>query len=126
MRKIEAFGEEPTEKLLRLKLVNEPYYVDLYAVDEDGRERTCGRILEINEHGIQRSTDVNPELGFPLDAEGRVKLAGDVDDELADSLARLRSVVASKVGATGDFIIMSNGAANIYLSDIQAILDHFE
>ena len=46
----------------------------LLVVDEDGEPVNGGKLLELRPEGIVRTEDVDPSLGFPLDARGCLKI----------------------------------------------------
>lgn len=48
--------------------------VAVCAVDEKGERLVHGYLLKITERGVVREKGVNPDLGFPLDEDGRLKL----------------------------------------------------
>lgn len=64
------------EERLRLQLLKtEEDGVCLSVVDEDGYLVPGGNLILVESSGkFRRMTHVNPDFGFPLDAEGRIEL----------------------------------------------------
>ncbi len=63
------------EKIVRLRLVRGgPGIIKLVVVSDDGERLPCGTILSLVAGGrIHREVRVDPDCGFELDGEGRVK-----------------------------------------------------
>ena len=72
---------EPTpepEKVLRLRLRQCDRSGELWAVDEGGASpRKGSHVAILSRNGLTRIRHVDPDLGFPLDDKGRVKLVGE-------------------------------------------------
>jgi len=82
--RLEIYGEEAKKEeeptILRLVAIGSVRY--LVAVYGNGVTRNRGNILEFWSDGrIGRCEDVNPDLGFQLDKNGRVKVVGVKSDE---------------------------------------------
>lgn len=48
--------------------------MDIFARREDGGIVECGLLLTLSDTGLTRHPGVNPDLGLPLDSDGRIKL----------------------------------------------------
>ena len=77
MPKLQVYDPTPREeeKITRVKLLDYGYgIVTVIAVDKDGYEVAAGNLFQLLPNGkIQRVRCVNPDLGFMLDDEGRIK-----------------------------------------------------
>ncbi len=76
--KFEIYNEKnEEEKKVYLKLEKVGDTIHIIAVDELGDEYECGNLLHINSNGvIIRCTAIDPNLGFKLDENGRIKIHG--------------------------------------------------
>lgn len=73
--KVIAYDQDDTpEQVVYLRLKQEGSGVSVRAVNEDGSGVAGGNLLRIDPTGIYRFPGVNPKLGFPLDASGRLKV----------------------------------------------------
>ncbi|MDD4888895.1 MAG: hypothetical protein PHU85_03115 [Phycisphaerae bacterium] len=68
----EGIKAEPGDVLVRAE--QDGNDVPLMAVDEAGSRRSCGALTSIGPSGAYRYSSVNPDLGLPLDYEGRVRM----------------------------------------------------
>ena len=72
--KLEIFTGEPKDTRLRLKLVSFRDGIHLVVLNEDDTVKMDGYILAIyNDGRIKRHRGVDRNLGFDLDAAGRIK-----------------------------------------------------
>lgn len=66
--------EETKEKEITLRLFAVSGVIDVYCVDENGDRLESGYLLSFGGSGtVYRIADVDPNLGFDLDSEGRIK-----------------------------------------------------
>lgn len=74
---IKVFNKETLIKSILLKLERSNRHdnsVNLIIVDSDGYALEGGHILSIFENGVRRHQNVNPDFGFALDVENRIKM----------------------------------------------------
>lgn len=96
--KIAALEDYKSDPPLLLKLVTQLGYVSVVAVDAEGCEMPRGRLLSIWEDGVQLHSNVDPQIGLPLDSTLRVKLLfqpGE-DHEIMQLLKPLAEYIAAR------------------------------
>ncbi len=74
--RVEIFDAPDTdEQVLRLRLVQDGPSGDirLLAVDKDGDQVRCGKLLKFRPGGVYRYAGINRDIGLGLDPSGRWK-----------------------------------------------------
>ncbi len=66
--------EEKTEQVAVLRLLSVGDEVGLYVVDEDGKPKPGGHLATLDGDVLWLTTDVNQDLGLPLDKNGSIKI----------------------------------------------------
>ena len=70
-------SKEPTkqpEQVVIVQLTGFSGMADLRAVNDNGSPRTFGLLATLTPMGMKLAESVNPNLGFPLDKYGRIKI----------------------------------------------------
>ncbi len=57
-----------------LKLERDGGVTRIVAANTHGERLNAGRLLRLGPDGLERVCNVDPDLGFPLDENGRIKL----------------------------------------------------
>jgi len=75
--KLEIYGEqqEKLEQIVRLRLEKSEDAISVIAVKENGNRISWGHLMKFLPSGqIHFSQLINPDLGFDLDKDGRIKI----------------------------------------------------
>lgn len=72
--KLKIYSKQEKEQEVYLKLEKHGGYVVLMTTNKNGERIIAGALLFINSDGtIQLAENVNPNLGFQLDKQGKIK-----------------------------------------------------
>ena len=66
----------PDEEIRFIAIVGDdyPFCVEVRAVDKNGEHLDRGMLAEFTPDGAKLTTNVDPDLGFPLDDKGRLRV----------------------------------------------------